>query len=265
DLDTAVTTGGAITGFSQLFEYLFYEYYGVGHPIVKEEVIFLAYPHLRAWERGNRRKTNDQATNLFILGRYHIDHKTIETITWRPWLESAVSELDDVWTASLLSCKKMPLQVPNGNWEERDTYSSYWANQTGEVGHLLTDSQRMGNIDLFRPSALMAGITPVVVTSASVHSLSQDFSLPGDPEGPDPGLHIEWTERHELPPIHQSARDAQRFLELTHENATLRRHLDSVDDQLYAHDLHMRRGRDVRVVPLPPGGGAKMRQRRSGP
>ncbi|KAF6167698.1 hypothetical protein GIB67_017193 [Kingdonia uniflora] len=34
-LDTAVTTGDAITGFSQLVEYYFYEYYGVGHPIVK--------------------------------------------------------------------------------------------------------------------------------------------------------------------------------------------------------------------------------------
>ncbi|KAF6135064.1 hypothetical protein GIB67_002602 [Kingdonia uniflora] len=80
-LDTAVTTGGAITGFSQLLEHWFYEYCGVGHLIVKEEVKFLAYPRLRAWERGNMRKINDQATNLFILGRYHIDHRTIETIT----------------------------------------------------------------------------------------------------------------------------------------------------------------------------------------
>ncbi|KAF6157839.1 hypothetical protein GIB67_003739 [Kingdonia uniflora] len=51
-LDTAVTTGGAITGFSQLLEYWFYEYCGVGHPIVKEEVKFSAYPRLRACERG---------------------------------------------------------------------------------------------------------------------------------------------------------------------------------------------------------------------
>ncbi|KAF6172403.1 hypothetical protein GIB67_025908 [Kingdonia uniflora] len=80
-LDTAVTTGGAITRFSQLLEYWFYEYYGVGHPIVKEEVKFSAYSRLRAWERGNRKKANDQAANLFILGRYHIDHRTIEIIT----------------------------------------------------------------------------------------------------------------------------------------------------------------------------------------
>ncbi|KAF6160115.1 hypothetical protein GIB67_018895, partial [Kingdonia uniflora] len=117
-----------------------------------------------------------------------------------------VSELDDVRTASLMSRKRMPLQVPNGNceyylgdrcWrqltgtagilldpqlsmlphlspkdlqamrqtgfidceqfvigEECETYTSYWVDQTGEVGHLLTDSQRMGNIDLFEPSTL---------------------------------------------------------------------------------------------------------------
>ncbi|KAF6136110.1 hypothetical protein GIB67_043262, partial [Kingdonia uniflora] len=71
--------------------------------------------------------------------------------------------------------------------EERKTYASYWADQIGEVGHLLTDSQRMGNIDLFRPSALRPDITPVVVMLTSVHSLSQDFSLPGELEGLDPG------------------------------------------------------------------------------
>ncbi|KAF6173082.1 hypothetical protein GIB67_021663, partial [Kingdonia uniflora] len=91
-----------LTVLEQL-EYWFYEYCGVGHPIVKEEVKFLAYPRCRAWKRGNKRKTNDQAANLFILSRYHIDHQTIETITWRPWLDSAVSELDDVRTASLMS------------------------------------------------------------------------------------------------------------------------------------------------------------------
>ncbi|KAF6171163.1 hypothetical protein GIB67_035120 [Kingdonia uniflora] len=82
-------------------QYWFYEYCGVGHPIVKEDVKFLAYPCLRTWERGNR--------------RYHIDHRTVDTITWEPWLESAVFEIDDVLTAKLLSRKKMPLQVPNGN------------------------------------------------------------------------------------------------------------------------------------------------------
>ncbi|KAF6165621.1 hypothetical protein GIB67_002443 [Kingdonia uniflora] len=191
--------------------YWFYEYCGVGHPIVKKDV------------------------------KYHIDHRTIETITWRPWLESVVSELDDIRVVTLLSrilldpllnmsphlssadlqamrqagiveCEQFVIR------EEQETYASYWANQTAKVGTLLTDSQRMGNIDLFGPSALRA----------------------------------------------ESARDAQTIQDLTGEVATLRRYLDSIDDQLYAHDLHLRRGRNVRVVPLPPGGGARTRQRRSG-
>ncbi|KAF6149770.1 hypothetical protein GIB67_017503 [Kingdonia uniflora] len=98
-------------------EYWFYEYCGVGHPIVKEDVKFLAYPHFRARKRGNMRKTNDQATNLFILGRYHIDDRTVETITWEPWLDSMVSEIEDVLNAKLISRKRMSLQVPNGNYE----------------------------------------------------------------------------------------------------------------------------------------------------
>ncbi|KAF6152065.1 hypothetical protein GIB67_031387 [Kingdonia uniflora] len=67
-LDTAVTIGGAITGFSQLLEYWFYEYCGVGHPIVKEMLKFSSYPRLKVWEKGNMKKTNDQAANLFIIG-----------------------------------------------------------------------------------------------------------------------------------------------------------------------------------------------------
>ncbi|KAF6149977.1 hypothetical protein GIB67_008698 [Kingdonia uniflora] len=63
----------------------------------------------------------------------------------------------------------------------------------------------------------------------------------------------------------ESARDAQRIQEVEEELAIARRQLDSIDHQLYAHDLQLRRGRDVRVVPLPPGGGARTRQRGSGP
>ncbi|KAF6144186.1 hypothetical protein GIB67_004859 [Kingdonia uniflora] len=159
---------------------------------------------------------------------------------------------------------------------------------------MLTDSHRMGNIDLFGPTVLRASITPVVVTSASVHSLSQDFSLLGEAEGPDPGWHMEWTGRREMLPIArlrdpplmsssygaeemwhlthgmrrlvraESARDAQRLQEVEDELAIARRQIDSIDHQLYAHDLQLRRGRDVRVVPLPPGGGARTRQRGSG-
>ncbi|KAF6163327.1 hypothetical protein GIB67_025191 [Kingdonia uniflora] len=108
-LDTAVTIGGAITGFVQLLTYWFYEYCGVGHPIVKEEVKFSAYLRLRAWKRGDKRKINDPATNMFILGRYHIDHRTIKTITWESWLESDEYEIEDVLSVKLLSRKRMPL------------------------------------------------------------------------------------------------------------------------------------------------------------
>ncbi|KAF6175269.1 hypothetical protein GIB67_030487 [Kingdonia uniflora] len=62
----------------------------------------------------------------------------------------------------------------------------------------------------------------------------------------------------------ESVRDAQRIQEVEEELAISRRQLESIDHQLYAHDLQLRRGRDVRVVPLPPGGGARMRQRGSG-
>ncbi|KAF6157732.1 hypothetical protein GIB67_037305 [Kingdonia uniflora] len=165
--------------------------------------MFWAYMCLRAWERRNRRKINDQTTNLFILGRYYIDHRTIETITWEPWFNSAVSETKDVTgevripldpplsmsphisqsalhemrLAGFADCKQFVVG------EEREIYASYWGEQTSEVGHMLADSQRMGNLDLFRPTALRAGITPVVVTSASIHSLSQDFSLPARQRG----------------------------------------------------------------------------------
>ncbi|KAF6147272.1 hypothetical protein GIB67_013093 [Kingdonia uniflora] len=146
-------------------------------------------------------------------------------------------------------------------------------------------------IDLFGPTVLRAGIIPMVVTSASVHSMSQDFSFPGETKGPDLGWYMEWIGRREMLPIPrlrdpppmssfydanelrhlthgiqrlalaESARDAQKLQELTNEVATLKRYLDSVDGQLYAHDLHLRRGRDVRVVPLPARGGAGTRQR----
>ncbi|KAF6148152.1 hypothetical protein GIB67_011927 [Kingdonia uniflora] len=146
--------------------------------------------------------------------------------------------------------------------EERETYASYWANQTAEVGTLLTDSQRMGNIDMFGPSTLRASITPLVVTSTSIHSLSQDFSLPAEPEGSDLGWHMEWTGRRELLPIHR-LRDLPEMSSFY--GAEELWHLDScVNHQLYEHDLQLRRGHDVRVVPLPPGGSAKLRQRGSG-
>ncbi|KAF6136605.1 hypothetical protein GIB67_016061 [Kingdonia uniflora] len=61
------------------------------------------------------------------------------------------------------------------------------------------------------------------------------------------------------------ARDTQRIQKVEEELNITRRQIDSIDHQLYAHDLQLRRGRDVRVVPLPPEGGARTRQRGSGP
>ncbi|KAF6146099.1 hypothetical protein GIB67_033458 [Kingdonia uniflora] len=61
-------------------EYWFYEYCGVGHPIVKEALKIMSYPCLKAWEKGNRNKINNQAANLFTIARYLIDHRTIELI-----------------------------------------------------------------------------------------------------------------------------------------------------------------------------------------
>ncbi|KAF6177162.1 hypothetical protein GIB67_025499, partial [Kingdonia uniflora] len=210
-LDTAVTTGGAITGFSQLLMYWFYEYCGVGHPIVKEDVKLTAYPCLRAWERGNKKKTNDQGGNLFMLGRYHIDHCTIKTITWELWLDFVVSKIEDVLTAKLLSRKRMPHQVPNGNCEYY-LGDRCWRQLTCEAC-----------IPLDPPLNMSPYISPATLQENS-----------------------------------------QRLQKLTDEAATLRSHLDSVDDHLYAHDLHLRSGRDVRVVPLSAGGGARTRQRRYG-
>ncbi|KAF6139803.1 hypothetical protein GIB67_009650, partial [Kingdonia uniflora] len=220
-LDTAVTTGGAITGFVQLLTYSFYEYCEVGHSIVKEEVKFLAYPRLKAWEMGNKRKTNDQTTNLFILGRYHIDHRTVETITWEPWLDSAVSKIDDVLTAKLLSRKRMPLQVPNGNCKYylRDARGSWKARFPED---------------------------------AEYRSVRTDYTQ-------------SWYYTRGGYANVESARVAQRFKELEDELAIAHKKIDSINHQLYAHDLQLRRGRDVRVMLLPSGCGARTRQRGSGP
>ncbi|KAF6175159.1 hypothetical protein GIB67_022840, partial [Kingdonia uniflora] len=186
-LDTAVTTGGAITEFVQLLPYWFYEYCGVGHPIVKEEV-------------------------------------------------------------------------------------------TGEV-----------RIPLDPLLNMSLHISPV-----AFHEMRQ-ASLLGEAKGPDLGWHMEWTGGRErlpiarlrdLPPMSSSysaeelwnlthgirrlvlveyARDAQRLQEVKDELAITRRQIVSIDHQLYVHVLQLRRGRDIRVVSLPPGGGTRTRQRGSGP
>ncbi|KAF6140376.1 hypothetical protein GIB67_005301 [Kingdonia uniflora] len=63
----------------------------------------------------------------------------------------------------------------------------------------------------------------------------------------------------------ESARDTQRLQEVEDELAIARRQSDSIDHQLYSHDLQLWRGYNVRVVPLPLGGGTRTRQRGSGP
>ncbi|KAF6135104.1 hypothetical protein GIB67_040415 [Kingdonia uniflora] len=62
----------------------------------------------------------------------------------------------------------------------------------------------------------------------------------------------------------ESVQDAQRLQELTYALATAHRHIDSIYHQLYAYDLQLKRGRDVRLVPLPLEGGARTRQCGSG-
>ncbi|KAF6137165.1 hypothetical protein GIB67_030929 [Kingdonia uniflora] len=157
-LDTAVTTGDAITGFVQLLSYWFYEYCGVGHPIVKKEVT------------GEVRIPLDPPLSM------------------SPHISPGV------------------------------------LNEIRQAGYMLTNSQRMGNIDLFGPTALKAGIAPVVAMSMLVHSLSQEFSLPGEAEGPDLGWHMEWTGRRQRlpiahlrdPPPMSSSYGAKELWHLTH-------------------------------------------------
>ncbi|KAF6158227.1 hypothetical protein GIB67_015021 [Kingdonia uniflora] len=128
----------------------------------------------------------------------------------------------------------MPLQVPNGNYEYY-LGDRYWRQLTGEA-----------HIPLDPPLSMSPHISPATLQKMSAQEL--------------------WHLTHGMwqLALAESARDARRLQELTDKNDTLRRHLDSVDDQLYAHDLHLRRGCDVRVVPLPAGGGVRTRQRGSG-
>ncbi|KAF6138995.1 hypothetical protein GIB67_010721 [Kingdonia uniflora] len=245
-LNTAVMTGGAITGFAQLLTTITWESWFDSVKLLSRKMMPLQVPSENCeYYLGDRcwRQLTGEA-------RIPLD----PPLSMSPHISPTA--LQKIRQAGFLDCKQFVIG------EERGTYASYWAEQTSEVGHLLIDSQRMGNIDMFGPTALRAGITPVVVTSASIHSLSQDFSLPGKAEGPGPGAVAPGSWYAATCPI-ESARDARRLLELTDENDTLRRYLDSIDEQLYTDDLHLRRGRDVRAEPLPAGGGARTRQRES--
>ncbi|KAF6150340.1 hypothetical protein GIB67_034039 [Kingdonia uniflora] len=224
-LDTAVTTGGAITRFVQLLSYWFYEYCGVGHPIVKEECLRQKTYYLSE-KLLSRKRIPLQVPNgncEYYLGDRCWRQVTGEVrIPLNPSLSMSphisLAALHEMRQAEFIDCELFVVG------EERETYASYWAEQTSEVGHMLTDSQRMGNLDLFGPNVLRAGITPVVVTSASVNSLSQDFSFPGQAEGPDLGWHMEWTWQRErllvaclkdLSPM-SSSYSAEELWHLTH-------------------------------------------------
>ncbi|KAF6142637.1 hypothetical protein GIB67_015123 [Kingdonia uniflora] len=240
-------------------------------------IVGLAYPRLRAWERGNRRKTNDLAANFFIIGRYHIDHRSVETITWEPWFDSAVSKTKDV--LNVTGEVRIPLDPPL-------SMSPHISPAT------LHEMRQAGFVDR---EQFVVGEVRETYASYWAEQILEDIILPGEAEGPDLGWRMQWTGRRENLPIAclrdsppmsssygteelwhlthgmrrlilaESARDAKRIQEVEEELAIARRQIDSIDHQLYAHDLQLRRGRDVRVVPLTPGGGARTRQRRSCP
>ncbi|KAF6137888.1 hypothetical protein GIB67_014017 [Kingdonia uniflora] len=167
--------------------YWFYEYCGVGHPIVNEELT------------GEARIPLDPSLSM------------------SPHISPAA--LQEMRLAGFLNCEQFVIE------EERKTYASYWAEQTLELVPGLQFAWRGGG------------------------------ARPGVAHG------VDW-----------EARDApHRPLEGPATHVCLLRHRGAVvpdsciDGQLYSHDLHLRRGHDVWVVPLPPGGGTRMRQRGSGP
>ncbi|KAF6158777.1 hypothetical protein GIB67_040291 [Kingdonia uniflora] len=168
-LDTTVTTGGAITGFVQLLPYWFCEYCRVGHPIVKKEVT------------GEVRIPLDYP--LSILS--HI----------------SPTALHEMRQAGFVDYEQFVLG------EERETYASYWAEQTLE-----------------------------------------DFRLPGKVEDSDLGWYMEWTGRRERLPI------------------THLRDPPPMSSFYGAEELwHLTHGPTAEEGALPPGGGARTRQRGSGP
>ncbi|KAF6155772.1 hypothetical protein GIB67_007419 [Kingdonia uniflora] len=155
------------------------------------------------------------------------------------------------------------------------------ANDTVPLGYLAA----VNDLDLAAQydwgSAILAslyhGLDTAVTTGGAITEFVQLLSVTGEVRIPlDPLLsmspHISPATLHEMRQAgfvdceqFMSARDAQRIQEVEEELVIARRQIESIDHQLYAHDLQLRRGHDVRVVPLPPGGGTRMRQRGSGP
>ncbi|KAF6175734.1 hypothetical protein GIB67_022736 [Kingdonia uniflora] len=126
-LDTAVTTGGAITGFVQLLTYWFYEYCGVGHPIVKEE----AYTTLTTVRlRRSPENLGDRCwRQLEGEARIPLD----PPLSMSPHISLAA--LHEMRQTRFLDCEQFVVG------EERETYASYWAEQISEVGHMLNNKK----------------------------------------------------------------------------------------------------------------------------
>ncbi|KAF6166404.1 hypothetical protein GIB67_034955 [Kingdonia uniflora] len=167
-LDTAVTTGGAITGFVQLLSYWFYEYCGVGHPIVKEEVT------------GEVRIPLDSPLSM------------------SPHISPAA--LHEMRQAGFVDCEQFMVE------EERETYASYWAEQTSEW------TGQRENL----PIARLRDPPP----------MSSSY-------GAEELWHLTHGMRRLV--LAESARDAQRLQEVEEELVITRRQIDSIDHQLYAH------------------------------
>ncbi|KAF6150471.1 hypothetical protein GIB67_030272 [Kingdonia uniflora] len=179
-LDTAVTTGGAITAFVQLLPYWFYEYYEVGHPIVKEEV------------------TGEVRIPLDPL------------LSMSPHISPAA--LHEMRQAGFTDCRSHVDRFP----------------EDGESRSVRTECTQS-----------------LYYTRGGYVSVEELWHLAHGMRRLD---------------LAESARDAQRIQEVEEELVNAPRQIHSIDHQLYAHDLQLRRGYDVRVVSLLPGGGARMRQ-----
>ncbi|KAF6140161.1 hypothetical protein GIB67_028967 [Kingdonia uniflora] len=138
---------------------------------------------------------------------------------------------------------------------------TYWFYEYCGVGHPIVKEEVTGEvrISLDPPFSMSPHIIP-----AALHEMRQAGGRPHVDRFPEDGesrsVRTECTQGW-----YYTRSDAQRIQEIEEELVIARRQIDSIDHQLYAHDLQLRRGRDVRVVPLPPGGGGRTRQRGSGP
>ncbi|KAF6150206.1 hypothetical protein GIB67_023161 [Kingdonia uniflora] len=118
-LDTAVTTGGVITGFSQLLE----------------SRKRLSSRPIRVSEHGRRGKRGKQMAKQPICLCWADTTLTTRLLRRSPGnlgADSAVSEIDEVLTAKLLFGKRMSFQVPNENCEYY-LGDRCWKQLTGEA------------------------------------------------------------------------------------------------------------------------------------